>query len=271
MKKILNTGPSPRGWHRLQTVLQCPQKYAWKFEMGMDRRPTDSPALIKGTMMHLILAQHYYRLKNATEGQDPDEWEEPRIALKRQAEEEEGRWDPFLEQIETCFDAYLSHYKTDNFKVLEVERLAWGQIDEHTFTGRFDLVMEDVAGRVWVVDHKTTARLLKRQIQYYGVSGQLIGYSYLAKQIYGDRFHGMLLNQIQHTGKFNFQRLSLPPAPYLLERFPQTVRDAEERIAQLKKSGRSPLEWPMAMNEMTCYGRYGACDFLENCKWGTGG
>ena len=30
-KRILVTGPSPRGWHRLQQVLECPAKYAWGY------------------------------------------------------------------------------------------------------------------------------------------------------------------------------------------------------------------------------------------------
>jgi hypothetical protein len=54
----------------------------------------------------------------------------------------------------------------------------------------------------------------------------------------------------------------------MLSDFPQTVIDAEERIAALDASGRPFDKWPKAMNEMTCFGRYGACKHIEKCKWG---
>jgi len=44
------------------------------------------------------------------------------------------------------------------------------------------------------------------------------------------------------------------------------VRDAEERIAQLEH--RDVHNYPMAMNELTCYHRYGACQFVDKCRWG---
>lgn len=267
-RKILNTGPSPRGWHRLQSVLECPQKYAYQHELGLAAMDSTAPPLIKGSMMHLALAQHYNRMKNEGLGLDVDEWEEPEAAVIKQAEVEQG-WDEYVEMILDCYRAYIAHYTDEPFKVLEVEQLAYTQIfDKYLFTGRFDMVVEDRGGRVWVVDHKTTTRIMARQTQYYGISGQLVGYAYMGKAIYGDRFAGMLLNQVQHTGKHAFKRVRLPPAPNLTERFPYTVQDAEERIAELKESGRKPSEWPMAMNELTCYHRYGACPFLESCKWG---
>jgi len=268
-RKILNTGPSPRGWHRLQSVLECPQKYAFQHELGISTMDSTSPPLVKGSMMHLALAQHYNRMKNRELGLDEDEWEEPITAMEKQAESEPA-WKEYLQQITDCYHAYVQHYPIESFKVLEVEQLAYTKIfDQYLFTGRFDLVVEDRAGRVWVVDHKTTTRIMARQVKYYGISGQLVGYAYMGQLIFGDRFAGMLLNQVQHTGKFTFKRVKLPPAPNLMERFPYTVKDAEERIKELQDSGRKPNEWPMAMNELTCYHRYGACKFLESCQWGT--
>ena len=87
-------------------------------------------------------------------------------------------------------------------------------------------------------------------------------------QLYGSRFAGIILNQIQHVEPYKFVRQPLPPAPNLLKRFPQIVIDAEQLIEGCKKSGRSPREWPMAANELTCFSRYGACPYLERCTWG---
>lgn len=155
-RKILNTGPSPRGWHRLQSVLECPQKYAYQHELGLAAMDSTAPPLIKGSMMHLALAQHYNRMKNEGLGLDVDEWEEPEAAVIKQAEVEQG-WDEYVEMILDCYRAYIAHYTDEPFKVLEVEQLAYTQIfDKYLFTGRFDMVVEDRGGRVWVVDHKTT-------------------------------------------------------------------------------------------------------------------
>ena len=77
--RILFTGASPRGWHRLQTVLECPQKFAWEYRYGREgfddpkriallsaklkqdeEQKSNSPALIRGTLIHLGLA-HYLK------------------------------------------------------------------------------------------------------------------------------------------------------------------------------------------------------------------
>ena len=36
MSKLMETGPSPRGWHRLQNMLECPQKYSYRYNLDME-------------------------------------------------------------------------------------------------------------------------------------------------------------------------------------------------------------------------------------------
>ena len=271
--QLLDTGPSPRGWHRLQTVLMCPQQYAFNYEYGEGglegkAHKSESPALIRGSMMHLALAHHYIRVKCEQQGKNPNEWFPPKDALEMKAVKMGDAWEQELDRIKACYDHYITHYSFEKLKILEVERLAYTKIGEFLFTGRFDLVYEDSSGGVWVCDHKTTSRVTSSQKKFYGVSGQLIGYAYMGREIYGDRFKGMILNQIQHTPPCKFMRIQLPPAPNLMRQFPQIVIDAETRIKELKESGRSPNQWPMAANELTCFHRYGACKFLDNCRWG---
>lgn len=271
MKKILNTGPSPRGWHRLQLALECPQKYGWHYEVGLGQqgdKKNDSPPLIKGSLIHLALAHHYSQIKAMQNDEDPAEFEDPCIAMEIVAKKNGEAWEKEIDTCRKTFLAYLDHYSDENLKILEVERLAYTSIQGHVFTGRFDLIYEDRRGKVWVCDHKTTGRLHSKQRQFYGISGQLTGYAYMAAQIYGDKFAGVILNQIQHVAPYKFARNPLPPAPNLLHRFPQIVVDAESVIKGCKESGRSPRNWPMAANELTCFSRYGACPYLERCTWG---
>jgi len=219
-------------------------------------------------MMHLILAHHYLHVQATQQGKEQTEWLPPREALHQLCLQEGEAYMQHLDKILGCYEAYVHRWLDETITILEVEKLAYTKIGDFAFTGRFDLVYEDRRGKVWICDHKTTGRLHTKQRVFYGISGQLVGYRYLGQQIYGERFGGMILNQVQHGEPHKFARVTLPPAPNLIRRFPQIVTDAENRIAQLEASGRKYDEYPMAVNELTCYSRYGACPHMEKCQWG---
>jgi len=267
MAKLLDTGPSPRGWHRLQLMLECPQKWGFHYEMGLGGQ-SESPPLLRGSLIHLGLAHHYARMRCEQHGTDPGEYLKPVTAMREKAYKESQAWERQLDVSVACFEAYREHWVDEKIEVLEVERLAYTMINGAAFTGRFDLVYRDRRGKVWVCDHKTTGRIQPSQKKFYSISGQLAGYAYLGRQLYGQDFGGMQLNMVQHTAPCKFMRIPLPPAPNLIARFPQIVNDAETRIRELRESGRTPDNWPMAANELTCYSRYGACNYLDRCRWG---
>lgn len=120
-----------------------------------------------------------------------------------------------------------------------------------------------------VVTHNSTARLTARHKQFYSVSGQLLGYSHMGRQKYGDRFAGLIVNLIQH-GTPKFERIVLPRSPNLEAKFERIVVDIEESVERIQAEGRDPSDWPKAINELTCYHRYGPCDFIDQCRWGAG-
>jgi hypothetical protein len=287
--RILFTGASPRGWHRLQTVLECPQKFAWEYRYGKEgfddprriallsdklkqdeAQKSNSPALIRGTLIHLGLAHYYARLKETQNGRDPELYLPPEDALRVFCAAQGPHYEEHCEEITACVKGYIDKFQpVDKYKVLHVEELFEARIGGYLFTGRLDLVVEDTRGVVWAFDHKSTGRMESKQREFYSISGQLIGYRWLVRGVYGDRFGGLKINLIQHgNGDFRYERPQLLQAPHLYSRFPQTVIDAERRIAELDDSGRPYSEWPTSMNEMTCYGRYGACKHIEKCKWG---
>lgn len=118
-----------------------------------------------------------------------------------------------------------------------------------------------------IVTHNTTSRLTPSHKQYYSASGQLIGYQYLARQHHPETV-GLKLNLIEVSKTPKFERISLPSAPHFEAQFEQTVEDIEESIIRMQESGRPIHLWPKAMNELTCFHRYGACEFLDRCRWG---
>jgi hypothetical protein len=277
-QRVLLTGPSPRGWHRLQQFLECPQKFAWHYRFGRDSEgkllsgedePNNAPPLVKGSLIHLGLAHHYARMRETQQGRDPELYLTPADAMDLVSETNGPEWTKWKSLATDCTLAYIEHYAEEKMKILRVEEMMEGTFGGYRFTGRLDLVTEDSRGRVWAWDHKTTGRIQSKQQQFYSVSGQLIGYQWLARGAFGEKFAGMRVNLVQHGhGDFRFERPRMLQAPALYNRFPQTVVDAEQGIAALDSSGRDHDHWPAAMNEMTCYGRYGACRHLEQCKWG---
>ena len=280
MGKLLETGPSPRGWHRLQNMLECPQKFSYRYNLGMEPS-IPAIALMKGSLAHLALAHHYSIKKDKDAGIE-SEWLDPFDAITLKCHQEPEYLDAknIVTQAMYNYKGYWA-VEDENWRILEVEKLAYATITDpiektaegenkvYLLTGRFDMVIENVnTGDVYVVDHKTTSRLTKSHEKFYAMSGQLIGYEYMARKIFGDRLKGVMLNFIQLGTNNKFDRLVIPPRPNLSNQFEQTVIDAERRIAELDKSGRDALDYPKAMNELTCFSRYGACAFMDTCKYG---
>lgn len=268
---LVFTGPSPRGWHRLQQFLECPQRYAWTYETGTHGKKDDSgesEPLVRGSLIHLGLAQHYSQMREYQQGRNPELYYDPAEAMRIVAEARGGMWASEVENMIRCIEAYQQFWTHEDFKILHVEELFQGEFEGYPLTGRLDLVVEDRQGRVWVIDHKGTGFLSDKQRQFYSMSGQMHAYRWLAAMQFGERLAGVRLNLIQHTKTFKFQRVDCEPAPHMFARFPQVVKETEEAIARLRSENRPVNEWPMAMTELTCFHRYGRCQFADRCMWG---
>lgn len=271
--KIIYTGPSPRGWHRLQQAAECLQKYAWTYEKPKVEGEGEqkSPALVKGTLIHLALAQHYVRMRARQQGENQDEWAEPYEAVELIAKLEGA--EAYVENIIETYEAYAACYEDDEhtWEIMGVEELNQTMIKgKYLLTGRLDLSVRDKGGRIFGIDHKSSSRITANHAKFYGISGQLLGYSHMTKEKFGDNYGGFIVNLIQHGPKHRFQRIPLSRSPNLEARFEQIVVDIEESIERMQATGRHYADWPKAINEMTCYGRYGPCPFMEQCKRGEG-
>jgi hypothetical protein len=67
-----------------------------------------------------------------------------------------------------------------------------------------------------------------------------------------------------------FHRKALDPAPYALEKFPATVRRAEEGIARIGEDLERGIEAPGSFSEFTCVTPYGQCPAFHLCRFGEG-
>jgi len=276
-KILYSAGASSRGWHRLQLAAECLQKYAWTYKVptaegAAPRHSSKSPALVKGTLIHLALAQHYARMRSEQAGTPQDEWCEPEESVRLIAKLEDAT--QFAEDVIYTYQQYCREYpyeeEVQTMKILGVEELFSTTIrGRYLYTGRMDLLYEDLGGRVYLADHKSTGRLTASHKEYFAISGQLMGYAHLARQVYGDRLSGVKVNLVQH-GAPKFERITLSRSPFLESKFEQIVVDIEEAIERMEATGRDFDDWPKASNELSCFGRYGACQFIDQCRFGVG-
>ena len=157
--RILFTGPSPRGWHRLQTALECPQKFAWEYRYGKvgfddprriallsdklkqaEEQKSNSPALVRGTLIHLGLAHYYARLRETQNGRDPELYLPPEDALRVFCAAQGSHHEVHYDEILACVKGYIEKYSvTDKYKILHVEEMFEAKIGNYQFTGRLDL------------------------------------------------------------------------------------------------------------------------------------
>ena len=282
MTKLLDPGPSRRGWHRLQLVLQCPRKYALymarKEAVGMYLcNTTSSPALIKGTLLHTALAHRY-----ALRGDAPDpELLSPLDAIEARAEVEPNAevWKEHTGLVAKAYLEYELRWAAEQWETVAVEKELQATIrdDErdvgYLYTQRADLIVRNPAtGLVYIVDHKTTSRLTSKVMRRYTLSGQFRGYNFFGRGLLGDKFGGVILNMVQwpdRKGAFKFERIDLEPAPFADKTFRDTVVHAERLIHDLRARHDDPMLWPAAHHETACGTPYGACGNHARCEWGT--
>ena len=155
----------------------------------------------------------------------------------------------------------------EDWKVLEVENELRARVGEkkHLYTQRADLTVEDPSGRVWIVDHKSAYRINAKTLDQYILDGQFIGYQMFGRAIYKERFAGVILNRIKLSQPYDFDRRPIEPAPAALKSFLSTIEEAERRIAA---GGQDIESFPMALNNQTCYGKYGKCGAYDLCRFG---
>tara|TARA_R100000951_G_scaffold31834_1_gene27201 strand:- start:1112 stop:1948 length:837 start_codon:yes stop_codon:yes gene_type:complete len=277
MPILIDPGPSEAGWHRLQTALQCPRKYA----LGREKSYTLSDPLVKGVLVHLGLAQYYARMKAKLNGQDPDEFYEPiagigKLALDNYTEDKNELWMEHAALAQHVVASYINHWKFDKWEPLYIEEQFRSHVTDDEgnrflYTQRADLIVKDSGGKIWIVDHKTTFRISPKTVRRYTLSGQFLGYRVLGKRAFGANFGGVVLNMIQLPRTLkespSYKRPTLEPAPYALRTFKQTLIAAEGIIKQHQHLD-DPMLWPAVHHETACWTPYGPCPYHETCQYG---
>jgi hypothetical protein len=261
---LINTGPSPRGWHRIESFLRCPTLYWWKYHRGCGEV---SEALVRGSIGHAGLAHFYARLRARQQGQPIDAYYNVPDAMRLVGDTFGDLGRSLVPKVIPVVEQYVNRYATTDvrLRVLGVEDLLETKFHGFRYTARADLVVEDEQGRVWIYDHKFVGRIEDKVFKRYAMCGQFFGLHYLGVARYAERFGGVLVNAVGMDRRVG--RTALDAAPWALQRFPNVVANTERQIAAMTDV---PIEsWPMALSEVVCITPYGPCPHFDACRWGT--
>ena len=249
------------GWHATETVLRCPQLFAYDHLIQL-KFPSSKPLLL-GSLVHAALAQHYRRKQADLEGTDIGEWATPAEGITQTAESLGGEAFLYVNEAESVFDRYHAHYIGERVEPLGVEEVYETVIDGRRYTQRLDLVVREADGKVYCWDHKNVGRIDAKVVTRYTLSGQFLGMARLMRERWGSDFGGVKLNLLSPD---KFSRVVVNPAPHAMSQFETSVAHARNVLDTL--IDRDPWDFPKALSEQSCVTSYGTCKAFEVCRWG---
>ena len=126
------------------------------------------------------------------------------------------------------------------------------------YGGRFDMVGEYMSS-LWVVDEKTTTRLGPSWLKSFTLRGQLLGYTYAAKQ-FGLPVNGFIIRGLSFLKDYygHAEVVEVVP-PYVLERWREQIEIDAQRLVDSYKRGYFSYAFGEACNA------YGGCPYKRLC------
>lgn len=138
---------------------------------------------------------------------------------------------------------------------------------------KWDLVIEDGAGDVWVVDFKfKSSGVSDKAAALYSSSGEFSLSRILGAQAW-ERFAGLGLWLVQTQEPFKMIRPLVPPTPARDAAMPNDILRLAQDIARLEVQYPNPRHWPRVSSEVVCSGnRYerDGCEAFGPCMMGGG-
>jgi hypothetical protein len=249
----INTGMSDYSLHKYWVANECPQKYSYIENLGLNEPERDgSFALPFGTAVHFLLANHYAGKKELEGVEDLD--------LNAAGQ---------VLDAKELVDEYKIHYRFEQVEVVAVETQVIINIGDHKLSRRLDLLIRKDS-RLFVMDHKSAYRPQQRLWEAKSDPSLysqeiVVEASGLAEQ-YGLSYGGFILNVIgknKDDGPARFVRKKISWRQEWKNQFPELMM----RILEIPKkfAHLDPWEWPRSGR---CMGRWGPCGFHDLCIYG---
>lgn len=147
-----NDTPKVSSHSLLKTFRRCPKQSEYKYYRGLKRRAVSKP-LKRGTWAHKLLEVHY----------SGGDWREMHLSLTDQFnelwDEEKEMYGDLPREMARMMRSYLWHYRMDHWRIHDVEFVLETTFpDGSIYRCKIDVLVEDQFG-LWLVDHKTHAKL----------------------------------------------------------------------------------------------------------------
>lgn len=272
------SGPSPLGWHSLETFARCPQE-AWYAQRLAPREPPNREALVLGTLFHAGRAAWFS--DGAVGGPVGDlAWLGP-LAEREWPEATAEARASVVQRATSLIRAYIDWWgPTPAPKVVGVEHeLGPAPLLRRSpvlFTTRMDLVARypTFGGGLWWSEAKTTSLEPSAVVMKYRLHPQVLtGLALWRTAPQGEAAHGplagVLLDIVQkgYGGKApRFSRMPIEVAPSALNWFARWATTQRRAMARMEAGG------PVHRNPMSCVRTHGRmhvpCPYLPVCAYG---
>lgn len=295
--RVIDPGPSKAGSHRLADAAKCLRKHFLKRDRARYQPSstwTTVEPFVKGTLVHLGLAQMYARMYCRQQGQAEDEFLDPIEAMNNKAHDHRAPpiWQQVLPHCVATVEAYRERWELQDearYDIIAIEKQYEISVTdpdrdvEYCYTQRLDLgVREKSTGGVIFWDHKTTGSY-QSWIKYrYELALQFIGYNALGTLHYPE-FKSTQINYIQLAGEKAFK--TKPPEPVLPDFHRPTaniapaasIQDLRWKVIQVERNIsdfdpetnphiKTPLDVPGAYDSNICRrSKDSACEFYALC------
>lgn len=257
---------------RMGLLEACPRKYYWRY-LG-NRGGKTGVKQEFGIIIHEALAIHY-RGGNLLEAFD---FEVSKAETGGDAEFQKLL--PVWRQRMKEYPKYYEMLDKDWEILLTPEAEMELSVGKHKLYVRVDLIIRSKKdGRVWVVDHKTTARTGGSWWTQFFVDKQGTGYTLAAEEVLGEEIAGWLINVIKPTKSDYFERDAFTRTQQQRDTFKRQMEWRLDHLEGVLKEfeGIDPLEEEalkladryFQQHTGACHG-FGTCPFIGACQVGPG-
>lgn len=238
-----------------QDFYRCPRLYYYRHILGLVSAGV-SPALQFGSLLHAALEVWYTTRDPVATLTAVDEYED--FTEPDDDHRTRGR-------ARVTIAEYIELFHEESLQMLLTET-PFDLEDSDGF--RYGGVMDGLVmwhGKLWALDHKSTARGGETFWDQFFMSPQMTGYTWAASSLHGKKVMGALVNQILiHRNKKpaheQFNRRSFMYSEGQIAEWKDQVCHNYRLIHQCQQADHFPTQWH------GCVNKYGKCAFYNVCR-----